>query len=132
MSCNPAAWQVTARASDFEGLVTAGRPIAGDAALGSPRWRLLDEVIHHQPGETQVALEWLLTQGCLPEESPASFHAISRSNPDRAGETQELERYAARGRAAQDSEMPSLTIDSMNNAALWSALAPDGVTPSTE
>jgi hypothetical protein len=32
----------------------------------------------------------------------------------------------------QESEMPSLTVDLMDNAAPWNAFAPDGVTPSAE
>src|SRR4051812_6401843 len=104
---------------------------AADTLEGIARWRLMDQVIHRELDQTRAALDWLVRNGCVLRTPHEGSQPIFRLNPERVLDSERtLASHSLRG--AQDSEMPSLTIDSMNNAALWTALAPDGVTPSTE
>lgn len=90
-------------------------PKAVDNLEGIVRWRLLEGIVHRTLDETQKALDWLVRQGALLETSTTGLGPVFRLN------AQEKPR-----------NMPFLTIDAMDNSALWTALAPDGVTPSME
>ena len=110
-------------------------PQAADSLEGIARWRLLDEAIHRSVQETETALGWLVDRGYLIESSRPGIKPIYRLNPDRIADSAEtLARSEKAGARAwtEDWEMPSIIVDSMDSAAPWSALAPDGVTPSTE
>jgi len=93
----------------------ARNPKAVDNLEGIVRWRLLEQVVHRTLDETREALDWLVHQGALLETAAPGYGPVFRLN------AQEKSR-----------EMPSITIDAMDNAAAWTALAPDGVTPSME
>ena len=99
-------------------------PNAADNLEGIARWRLLEEVVYRTLEETQQAVQWLVKHGALLETPTTGFGPVFRLNAQKEAGTL--------FDAAQDCDMPSLTIDAMDNAALWTALAPDGVTPSTE
>jgi hypothetical protein len=99
-------------------------PNAADSLEGIARWRLLEEVVYRTLDETQQAVTWLVKQGVLLETATAGFGPVFRLNAQKQA--------ATLFDAAQDQDMPSVTIDAMDNAAVWTALAPDGVTPSTE
>ena len=99
-------------------------PKAVDTLEGIARWRLLEEVVYRTLDETQEAVEWLVKHGALLETPTTGYGPVFRLNAQKEAGTL--------FDAAQDCDMPSLTIDAMDNAALWTALAPDGVTPSTE
>jgi hypothetical protein len=110
-------------------------PEAADSLEGIVRWRLLDEVIYRSYQETEAALGWLVERGYLIETSMPGIKPIFRLNPDRLTDSAEVvARHTSAGATAgtEDREMPSIIVDSMDNAAPWSAFAPDGVTPSTE
>ncbi len=99
-------------------------PNAADNLEGIARWRLLEQVVYRTLDETQEAVEWLVEQGVLLETPTTGFGPVFRLNSRKPPDTP--------FDAAQDGDMPSLTIDPLDNAAPWTALAPDGVTPSTE
>lgn len=110
----------------------ARNPQAADSLEGIARWRLLDEIIDRKLNETQAALDWLVDHGLL-EKAEAGRKAIFRLNPERAAETkQAVATRTIPGLTLRNSEMPSVLIDSMDTPGLWTALAPDGVTPSLE
>src|SRR5262245_23243203 len=83
-----------------------------------------EEAVHRALDETREALQWLVKQGGLLETSTKNGGGVCRLNAQK--------KPCAPFHAAQDRDMPSITIDAMNNAALWTALAPDGITPSAE
>lgn len=110
-------------------------PEAADSLEGIARWRLLDEAIYRSVQETESALGWLVERGYLLESSRPGVKPIYRLNPGRMADSAEtLARLDRAGADAwiEDWEMPSIIVDSMDNAAPWSAFAADGVTPSTE
>ena len=61
-------------------------PEAADSLEGIARWRLLEEQIHRSLLETQLALEWLVTQGFLVEVSSVSAGNLYRLNLDKAAD----------------------------------------------
>jgi hypothetical protein len=99
-------------------------PNAADNLEGIARWRLLEQVVYRTLDETQEAVEWLVKQGALLETPTTGFGPVFRLNARMPPGTL-LD-------AAQDGDMPSLMIDALDDASPWFALAPDGVTPSTE
>ena len=107
-------------------------PTAADSLEGIARWRLLEEVIHRKVDETHVALEWLVQQGFLLQTGRFGS-SIFRLNGSRLAETERtLAGHAVSNFGTEYHDMPSVIIDSLDNAAPWSAFAPDGVTPSAE
>lgn len=108
-------------------------PEAADSLEGIARWRLLDEVINRSVQETDRALGWLVREGYLTESSGPGIKPMFRLNPERIADSAEaLTPHGDATTGTEDQEMPSITIDSMDDATPWSAFAADGVTPSTE
>jgi hypothetical protein len=110
-------------------------PEAADSLEGIARWRLLDEVIYRSYQETEAALGWLVERGFLIETSRPGIKPIFRLNPDRVADSAAVVARHATACAppwTEECEMPSIIVDSMDDATPWSAFAPDGVTPSTE
>ena len=55
-------------------------PQSADSLEGVANWRLLDQVIHHALQDTNDALEWLVSQGYLLEDSTVGSERIYRLN----------------------------------------------------
>jgi hypothetical protein len=113
-------------------------PHAADDVEGITRWRLLQETVHRTVGETRAALAWLVRRGFLVQTSRAGLAPIFTLNADNRGEAarflapQAPVPLAQLGPSSDEAKMPATTLDDMASAGLWTALAPDGVTPSTE
>jgi len=58
-------------------------PNAADSLEGITRWRLLEEQIHRNLQETEVALAWLVDEGFLDEIRNQGTTPIFRLNADR-------------------------------------------------
>lgn len=61
-------------------------PGAADTLEGIARWRLLEEQISRSVKETQLAVEWLVAEGYLLEESRVSSGTLYRLNPEKTAE----------------------------------------------
>jgi hypothetical protein len=57
-------------------------PKAADNLEGVARWRVMEEQVHRSLEQTEVALEWLLSEGYLQELETVSSGRIFRLNPD--------------------------------------------------
>ncbi len=64
----------------------ANNPEAADTLEGIARWRLLEEQIQRGLQETQQALEWLVANDFLLEESRVSSGKLYRLNQEKAAD----------------------------------------------
>jgi len=61
-----------------------------DSFTGIARWRLLEEAVHRNVAETELALDWLIKQGFLIEEAIAGSQTVFRLNPEKQREAEHL------------------------------------------
>jgi len=61
-------------------------PEATDSLMGIARWRLLHEVVHRSVTETELGLQWLVTQGYLREVSVEGSEHLFQLDPAKRDE----------------------------------------------
>lgn len=65
-------------------------PEAADSLEGIARWRLREETIHRGVDEINEALQWLVAEGFLVEESPQGRSPIFRFNRTKLDEARQF------------------------------------------
>lgn len=65
-------------------------PAAADSLRGVARWRLMEEAVRQSLETTETALNWLITEGYLTEESRLGTGRIFQLNPERRKEAEEF------------------------------------------
>jgi hypothetical protein len=67
-------------------------PDAADSLTELARWRLMEEAVRRSVEKTEAALNWLIQQGYLREETRMGAERIFQLNPTRRGEAERLMR----------------------------------------
>ena len=65
-------------------------PNVVDTFTGIARWRLLEEVVDRNVATTDLALDWLIKQGFLIEETIVGSPNVFRLNPEKRSEAERL------------------------------------------
>lgn len=65
-------------------------PSAADSLTGVARWRLLEETVRQSLQTTEAALNWLISEGYLNEESRLGTGRIFQLNLERRREAEEF------------------------------------------
>lgn len=65
-------------------------PEAADSLTELARWRLMQEAVRRSVEGTQAALEWLIAEGYVEEETRSGTESLFRLNPARRREAESL------------------------------------------
>lgn len=78
---------------------------AADTVEGIARWRLLEDMVKRRIDETQAAIQWLVAQSLLIQESGVATQPMFRLNPRTSAQADRLVREAElRRRRVRSSE----------------------------
>ena len=72
-------------------------PESADSLTEIARWRLLQERIRHSVDTTRAALQWLLDEGYVREETRLGTEPIFQLNAERRGEAELFVRHGIDG-----------------------------------
>ena len=65
-------------------------PEAADSLTEIARWRLMQEAVRRSVESTQAALDWLIAEGYVNEETRMGTNSLFRLNPERRSEAEAL------------------------------------------
>jgi hypothetical protein len=65
-------------------------PEAADSLTEIARWRLMQEAVRRSVESTQAALDWLIAEGYVNEETRIGTNSLFRLNPERRSEAEAL------------------------------------------
>lgn len=75
-------------------------PDAADSLTEIARWRLMEEVVRHSVETTEAALNWLISEGYLREESRVGTERIFQLIPERREDAETFLRQVLENRDA--------------------------------
>lgn len=82
-------------------------PDTTDSLAGIARWRLMQETVRHSVERTSRAMQWLISEGFMQEETRVASGKIFRLNLGRRQEAVDFMRNVDRGSAQGDQGLDS-------------------------
>jgi hypothetical protein len=75
-------------------------PQAADSLTEIARWRLMQEAVRRSVESTQTALDWLIAEGYVKEETRVGTKSLYRLNPERRKDAEDFLDEGERGHDA--------------------------------